>query len=155
MAVDFKSYRTWNELPENDQLLIERAKKNQTRAYAPYSKFNVGASILLSDGTFVDGFNIENASYPMCICAERVAIGNAMVNHPEMVINSIAVIAGDTDEPAFPCGACRQVIYEMEYRQKTPIRVIIASNSGHVIISDNAGILLPNSFRPDFLIEKR
>lgn len=148
----FRSYQSLDELDADDRSLVKRAMENRSRAYAPYSKFKVGAAIKLSDGSIADGFNIENASYPMCICAERVAIGNALVRIPEMQIKSLAVIAGHTEEPAFPCGACRQVMYEMEYRQGESYRVIIASDSGHVIIAESAKALLPYSFRPDFLI---
>ena len=151
----FQSYDSWNELGEKYQILLQKALSNQANAYAPYSNFKVGAAIQLSDGSLVDGFNIENASYPLCVCAERVAIGNALVNGMGKKIKVLAVIGGTSKTPAFPCGACRQVMYEMEYRQGTPYKVIMASPSGKVILVDSPSELLPYSFGPDFLIEKR
>lgn len=95
-----------------DENLIEVAKKYRENAHAPYSKFKVGAAVLTSSGKIFGGCNIENASYPAGICAERTAIFKA-VSEGEKNISAIAIIA-DTDEPCAPCGICRQVMAEFK-----------------------------------------
>ncbi|WP_163526199.1 cytidine deaminase [Halobacillus ihumii] len=94
----------------NKEKLIQEAKAIRERAYVPYSKFKVGASLLTMDGTLYTGCNIENAAYPVTCCAERVAIFKAIADgHHEF--KEIAVVA-DTERPVPPCGACRQVMSE-------------------------------------------
>ena len=90
--------------------LISRALKMRDKAYAPYSKFNVGATLLTASGKAFDGVNVENASFGMTICAERAAVA-AAVAAGERKFTSIA-IATDSPEPAVPCGACRQILAE-------------------------------------------
>lgn len=92
--------------------LLRSAKKAMKNAYAPYSKFRVGAAILLSNGQIFSGCNVENASYGMTNCAERTAIFAAVAElGPEIEIRAVSVV-NDQDVPCSPCGACRQVIYE-------------------------------------------
>jgi cytidine deaminase len=92
--------------------LLRSAKKVVKNAYAPYSKFRVGAAILLSNGKIFSGCNVENASYGMTNCAERTAIFNAVARiGPKIEIRAISVV-NDQGVPCSPCGACRQVIYE-------------------------------------------
>ncbi len=94
-------------------LLIEEAKKAREKSYSPYSKFKVGAAALMRDGRIFHGANIENSSYPLCMCAERNAIYNAMNNgYKKEDFLALALIA-DTEGPVTPCGACRQVISEL------------------------------------------
>ena len=94
-----------------EQQLIEEAKKAREMAYVPYSKFQVGAALLTSDGRVFRGCNIENAAYSMCNCAERTALFKAY-SEGERDFTMMAVIA-DSDRPVTPCGACRQVISEL------------------------------------------
>jgi cytidine deaminase len=92
--------------------LLRSAKKVMKNAHAPYSKFRVGAAILLSNGEIFSGCNVENASYGMTICAERTAIFSAVAQlGPKIEICAVAV-TNDHRVPCSPCGACRQVIYE-------------------------------------------
>jgi cytidine deaminase len=92
--------------------LMQSAKKVMKNAHAPYSKFHVGAAILLSNGKIFSGCNVENASYGMTNCAERTAIFSAVAAlGPKIEIRSVAVV-NDHGVPCSPCGACRQVIYE-------------------------------------------
>jgi cytidine deaminase len=96
----------------NDQLLLARAEAAAKRAYAPYSKFAVGAAILLDDGRIFEGCNVENISYGLTNCAERTAIFSAVAasdRKPKIV--AVACVNGDSQECS-PCGACRQVIAE-------------------------------------------
>jgi cytidine deaminase len=93
--------------------LLERAKHARERAYAPYSRFKVGAALLTKDGSVFDGCNVENASYGLCNCAERTAFFSAVAaGYTRDQFAALAVI-GDTDGPIAPCGACRQVIIEL------------------------------------------
>lgn len=92
--------------------LLRSAKKAMKNAHAPYSKFRVGAAILLSNGKVFNGCNVENASYGMTNCAERTAIFSAVAQlGPKIEIRAVSV-ANDHGVPCSPCGACRQVIYE-------------------------------------------
>ena len=93
--------------------LINEAIKARELSYSPYSNFKVGASLLCKDGTIFKGSNVENASYPLCMCAERNAIYNAMMNgYKKDDFLALAVVA-DTEEVCSPCGSCRQVIHEL------------------------------------------
>ena len=118
--------------------LIEAARQAREKAYAPYSKFKVGAAVLTSDGKIYTGCNIENASYGMSNCAERTAIFKA-VSEGETKLEALAVI-GDTNAPISPCGACRQVIAEFGIKQ-----VAMANLKGGVKIV-TLEELLPISF---------
>jgi cytidine deaminase len=98
--------------PPDRAQLIDAAKAAMKNAYAPYSKFRVGAAVLTSAGQIFTGCNVENASYGMTNCAERTAIFSAVAaNGPKLEIRAVAVI-NDRRVPSSPCGACRQVIYE-------------------------------------------
>jgi len=108
--------------------LIAVAWEARERAYAPYSNFKVGAALLSADGQVFQGCNVENISYGLTICAERVAIG-AAVAQGVTKFDRVAVVA-DTKEPVSPCGACRQVL--AEFGVKT---IILANKQGSVAFS--------------------
>ncbi|CAN0595740.1 unnamed protein product, partial [Ectocarpus sp. 12 AP-2014] len=112
ISFDITIYDSFDELKAEDQSLMTAAIQARQRAYAPYSSFNVGASILLDNGEIVEGNNQENASYPSGLCAERVAIFYAGANYPGVKIKAIAITAAslnhEVNEPAAPCGNCRQ-----------------------------------------------
>lgn len=137
-------------LESSDQLLIELAVKQGKKAYAPYSKFYVGAAVLLSNGKIITGCNQENASYPLCLCAERVALFSAHTQYPNIPIEKIAIIAinpnNKVEKPISPCGACRQVIRESEIRSKKDIQLILKGETDKVLIFDSIKTLLPFSF---------
>jgi len=119
--------------------LIERAKKARENAYAPYSKFKVGAAILTEDGEVYTGVNVENASFGLTVCAERVALFKA-VSDGKRSFKAIAVVV-NTEEPVPPCGACRQVLSEFG-----DMEVIMANLKGDVKIA-RLRDLLPDSFK--------
>lgn len=98
---------------EQSNKLIEEAKKAMEKSYSPYSKFKVGAAILTKDGHIFQGANIENASYGLCMCAERNALYHAMMAGYHKNDFSMIAVIGNTDEPISPCGACRQVMSEL------------------------------------------
>ena len=128
-----------NTVKEKFKKLIKEAEKARKRAYTPYSKFKVGAAVLCDDGKIFTGCNIENASFGLALCAERVAIFKA-VSEGSTKFEAIAVI-GDTDKPCSPCGACRQVISEFDEN----IPLIMANLKGDVKIK-KIGDLLPEAF---------
>lgn len=142
-------------LSQNDQNLLQLATDALEDAYAPYSHFSVGAALLLQNGKTTKGSNMENASYPMCLCAERAAIAAASSEYPNIPFQSIAITVRHADKviqkPAAPCGACRQVLFEVENRYKHPIRIILRGQTGPVYIFESAKDLLPLSFDNSFL----
>ncbi len=97
----------------NMEQLLERAGVAREKAYAPYSKFKVGAALLTHDGHVFDGCNVENASYGLCNCAERTAFFSAIAAGYQRDQFAALAVIGDTDGPIAPCGACRQVIIEL------------------------------------------
>ena len=122
--------------------LLERAKNARERAYAPYSRFKVGAALLTKDGSVFDGCNVENASYGLCNCAERTAFFSAVAaGYSRDQFTALAVI-GDTDGPIAPCGACRQVIIELGGPELT----IRLGNLNGVIRDTTAREQLPDAF---------
>jgi cytidine deaminase len=122
--------------------LVEAAAGARERAYAPYSRFRVGAAVRASDGRVFTGCNVENASYGLSVCAERVAVFDAIA-HGAREIDSIAVCT-DAAQPAPPCGACRQVIAEFA-RDAT----IVLANAAGTRVATRLSELLPNPFRLD------
>ena len=127
--------------------LIEKAKEARKLSYSPYSHFAVGASLLCKDGRVFIGTNVENSSYPLCMCAERNALYNAMMNGVKKEDMVALALAADTDEPCSPCGACRQVISEL-FPKKAPI--YMANMKGDVQ-ETNIDELLPYAFSEDAL----
>lgn len=126
----------------NKQDLILYATKARELSYSPYSNFKVGAALLCKDGKVFYGSNIENASYPLCMCAERNAIYNAMMDgYKKDDFVALALIA-DSSEPCAPCGACRQVMSELLHLD-TP--VYMANMKGE-LISTTVKDLLPYAF---------
>lgn len=146
------------ELPQQDQTLLAMAKSALKDSYSPYSNFKVGAAVLLSNGKMLGGSNQENASYPLCLCAERVALATAASQYPQEAVHAIAVTAYNASQkvsqPVSPCGACRQVILETELRFHQDIRIILQGEEGPVYVLDKAKDLLPLSFDGSFLIGK-
>lgn len=139
----------YSELNDTDRMLVEKAKEMTKNSYCPYSKFHVGAALLLSNGEVVGGANQENAAFPSGTCAERSAIFYAHANYPEAKFESLAIAAftnGDfVAEPAAPCGACRQAILEYETLAGKPIRILLAAKD-FVYAIDGIGSLLPLCF---------
>jgi cytidine deaminase len=123
--------------------LQSAAKQAAGRAYAPYSKFTVGAAILTDSGKIYSGCNVENASYGLTNCAERTAIFNAVAAGEKKLRLRCVVVYTPTKTATAPCGACRQVIYEFGPQARV---VSICDSKQHVDVSINA--LLPGAFGP-------
>jgi len=148
-------YTDASELSQNDQELLRDAAAARENAYAPYSKFKVGAAVLLENGEVVIGNNQENASYPSGLCAERVAIFHAGAKYPGVAIKAIAISAAsskqEVGEPAAPCGNCRQSIIEYEQKQRAPISLLMSSDTGPIYKCNSTSDILPLAFNSSFL----
>ncbi|HEY9221530.1 MAG TPA: cytidine deaminase [Lutibacter sp.] len=135
--------------------LMNKAIEAKQNAYAPYSKFKVGAALLLEDGTIITGNNQENAAYPSGICAERVAIWKVSSDFPDKKILKLAISASSSSqilkEPVAPCGACRQTLSEYEIKQKDKIEVYFMGEEGEIIKTESVLDLLPIAFDKTFL----
>ena len=149
LVIEYKEYLDKEELSKEDSLLLERAAIAAKEAYAPYSNFNVGAALLLSNGEIIAANNQENAAYPSGLCAERVAIFYANAKYPNASIVSLAVTASvngkPRETPTYPCGACRQVMAESEKRAGAPIRIVVGGEKVIQVI-ESTGSLLPFVF---------
>jgi len=155
ITTSFTIFDNLKELPEEIQDLMNQAVDIRKKAYAPYSKFRVGAALLLDNGKIVLGSNQENAAYPSGLCAERVAIFHAGSVYPEAKIVKMAITAASdtnpTTAPIPPCGSCRQSIAEYEIKQDTPIEIYFMGEIGEVYKSSSLKNLLPLMFDKKFL----
>lgn len=138
------------ELSEADASLVQRAMDATRRSYAPYSRFSVGAAILLSDGNVVEGANQENVAYPSGTCAERSACFYAHARYPDAAFEKIAIAARGTDgefvqTPIVPCGACRQALLEYEMLAGHPVEVLLVGRD-KVFRIPSVAWLLPLAF---------
>lgn len=143
-------YDSIEALDPGDSALLAEARKVTAAAYAPYSRFNVGAVARMANGQTVAGTNQENASYPAGLCAERVLLSSAATLFPNMAIETMAIsyhnMNGESDHPISPCGICRQSLSEYQERTKHPIRLLLSGMQGKIYVIENAGMLLPLSF---------
>lgn len=148
-------YDSCEELPQDVQDLMEQAIEARDKAYAPYSKFKVGAAVLLDNGQVIPGSNQENASYPSGLCAERTAIFYAGALYPDAKFLKIALSAKSINHrvisPIPPCGSCRQAIAEYEVKQESPIEIFFMGETGKVVKSHSLKELLPLIFDNSYL----
>ena len=147
---------SFEELNELDQKLVKAAKEATIRAYAPFSKYQVGAAILLDNGKIVEGSNQENAAYPSGLCAERTAAFYASSANPGIAFKKIAIAArissgvetdpetGFQKNPVSPCGGCRQAL--MEYEHLYGDIEVILYGADKIYIFPSIKSLLPHSF---------
>lgn len=152
LSITIKAHASRETLSPADQQLVDAANGALNTAYAPYSQFRVGASLLLEDGTVVIGSNQENAAYPSGLCAERVAFFSAGSQHPDKRILAVAIATSyPLDQPISPCGACRQVMAEYELKQNAPIRVLLIAHDGSINEISAVRDLLPMYFSGEWL----
>ena len=140
---------TWSK-----ETLIAAAREAATKAYAPYSKFHVGAALGFSDGSVVTGANVENASYGMTLCAETVAVGKALSEEWRGKLEAVAVIGGKAGavgagNPVTPCGRCRQMLHELAALGESDPVVWCVGDAEVLELALSA--LLPRSFGPSSL----
>jgi len=146
----FQLFPNWQSLNPEEILLVNKAFEAMDKAYAPYSKFKVGAALLLEDGQIIQGNNQENIAYPSGLCAERVALFHAGAQFPGIAVQIICIVAkGDLmpiSQLLSPCGACRQVMLESENRQNKPLRVILVNQDNRTMCINTIQDLLPFGF---------
>lgn len=152
---NYKVYSGIDELPEDQQWLLNEAREVTAQAYAPYSNFQVGAVAKMANGEIITGSNQENASFPVGLCAERVLLASISSLFPRIPIDTIAISYKSdnhkSDHPISPCGICRQSLQEFEGRVKHPVQLILGGMTGPVYIIDSASRLLPLAFTSDEL----
>lgn len=129
IKISYQEFDNIDDLETRDKALVEAAMEAMKNSYAPYSNFNVGAALRLEDDTIVIGANQENAAYPSGLCAERTALFYAGAKYPDLGITTLALCAGQNgvvcDNPATPCGACRQVMAQYQRKLGRPMQIIM------------------------------
>ena len=152
---NYKVYDNISELPEDQQWLLNEAREVTSNAYAPYSKFQVGAVARMANGEIVAGSNQENASFPVGLCAERVLLASVSSLFPKVPIETIAISYKSehqkSDHPISPCGICRQSLQEFEGRVSHSVQLILGGMEGPVYVIDSASRLLPLAFTSEEL----
>ena len=155
IKIAFEEYSSIHELNGLDQSLCLEAVNATANSHSPYSKFKVGAALLLQSGKIIHGSNQENVAYPSGLCAERVALFHWGATHPNDPIETIAITAYtdnfELTKPVTPCGSCLQVMAEYEKKQGKPIRVILYCIDGPVWITNGIESFLPFLFFEDRL----
>ncbi|MBP7184138.1 MAG: cytidine deaminase [Saprospiraceae bacterium] len=155
IEVEVEEFLNISELNDQDVDLIQNAKNAIALSYSPYSKFRVGAAALLDNGKVLLGSNQENASYSLCMCAERVLLGYISSLYPQSKIISMAITASNKENPVkvpiSPCGACRQVLSEKEDMQNQSFSLILHGETGKVYKLNSCKSLLPLSFDNSYL----
>jgi cytidine deaminase len=132
--------------------LIEAARAAAANAWAPYSRFSVGAALLLADGSIVTGANVENSSYGLSLCAETVAVARASADGRMRDVVAVGIVGGMTGqdgvEPILPCGRCRQILNEAAQAGKRDLKVWCSGLTGGPIAEYSLAELLPHAFGP-------
>ncbi|MDC7999639.1 cytidine deaminase [Aequorivita todarodis] len=155
IEIQLEVFETVSELPKDIQELMNKAQQARENAYAPYSRFRVGAALRLASGEIVLGSNQENAAFPSGLCAERVAVFSAGANFPNETITDLAITvraeSHEVTEAIAPCGACRQSLAEYEQKQKSPINIYFTGETGEIIKVASVMDLLPLGFDAKYL----
>ncbi len=154
ILIQYQEIVNFDLLSDIDKKMIDKAQEISNVAYAPYSQFQVGASVLLENNIIITGNNQENSSFPCGICAERVALFTAKANYKDINIKKVAITAFSKnftlEEPVGPCGLCRQVLLEYELKQDTDIEILLFDSEKIIKIS-TAKYLLPLYFKENKL----
>lgn len=156
LQIDYETLHLEN-LSRIEKILFEESKNARLNAYAPYSQFLVGCSVLLENGEIYKGNNQENAAYPSGLCAERSVLYWLGANLPNQKIKKIFIVGGskentDMEKVVPPCGSCRQSILEYEIKQNKPIEIYFSSLSGDKVYKiQSIKELLPFTFDSSFL----
>lgn len=150
--IRYNTYAHLDELEETDKKLIAKAIEIAQKSHSPYSRFPVGAAVLLENGEIYAGNNQENIAFPSGTCAERTVLNYVHGNFPNVAIRTMAITALRTTTifPITPCGFCRQVMVEMERLQSHKIRVLLHKISGLTYEFEATTDLLPLSFEDQF-----
>ena len=152
---EYEEFETKEALVSEDLALLHAAYEAVGTAFAPYSKFKVGAAARLSNGQIILGSNQESASYPVGICAERNLLNSIGSQFPNETIQAMAISylpnGVESDHPLSPCGMCRQSLLDYEIRYNGPIKLILAGKTGKVMIISSASQILPFGFTGSIL----
>lgn len=148
IEIIFEEIEYFDGLAETEQVLLNKAIEIAHKSYSPYSDFPVGAAVLLDNGQIFAGNNQENIAFPSGTCAERTVLNFVHANFPENTIDLMAIVTlkNSQENPASPCGFCRQVMVEMERIQEKPIRVLLHKLNANTFIFDSVSNLLPLAF---------
>lgn len=146
MDISYEHYANLEELPEADRTLVAEAVEATANANAPYSNFHVGAAVRLRSGNTYHASNFESEVFPAGLCAERSLLFYIEANYANDPVESLAIASNPSERECYPCGQCRQVIVDVERRQKSPIRVIMSGANSATIV-DSAEKLLPFTFK--------
>ena len=150
IEIPYEEFSSLTELSQQEQDLLATAAEAAKNSYSPYSKFHVGAALLLENDEIITGNNQENAAYPTGLCAERVAFFYSGAKFPNVPIKTVAITAYSEEisvnSPVPPCGDCRQAMIEYEERYDKKIRVIMRGASGKIIVFNQVSDLLPFHF---------
>ena len=146
LDISYEHYASIAELEELDRSLVAEAEEATKMANAPYSNFHVGAAVRLKSGHTLHASNFESEVYPAGLCAERSLLFYVEANYANDPIEALAIASVPSERECYPCGQCRQVIVDVERRQKSAIRVIM-SGAGTATVVDSAEKLLPFTFK--------
>lgn len=150
LTINYSVAQNASECSMSERALLQAAERASRNSHSPYSKFRVGAALLLEDSSVIEGSNQENASFPVGLCAERTALAAKLSIAPKKKIKAIAIRVKsefkNIDQPGAPCGICRQVLLEQEKIQNADIRVIMQGETGHILIFNSVKDLLPFHF---------
>jgi len=148
--IEYGYFETEKGLSSEQIKLVKKAEEACQSAYAPYSEFKVGAAVLLDNGKIILGNNQENAAYPSGLCAERVALFAAKSIYPDAQVIQLAIVSDgdliDKDQFLTPCGACRQVMAEVQNRQNNTFQITLKNPDGSFIVFEKVDDLLPLIF---------
>ena len=144
--IDYEHYDSLQDLPAQDYALVQAARAAAESAHAPYSHFKVGAATRLSSGEIISAANCESEVFPSGMCAERSLIYFHASNYADDAIDALSIVSSDSERECYPCGACRQALFDAEQRQNTPIRILMASSNTATVV-ESAQELLPFTFK--------
>lgn len=150
ISLTVKVYDSPDELRVDEKELIDEARQALDKSYSPYSHFRVGGAALLANGATLSAANQENASYPICVCAEVALLSACSSVYPGVAISKIAITTRSSsqpsDSPKAPCGQCRQTLLEFEARGGSNIEIILAGDTGPIYKLASVKDLLPLHF---------
>lgn len=146
LKICYEHYDSLEEMSQSDREVVLAAQEATRRAYAPYSHFNVGAAARLRSGRIICGSNSESEVFPSGLCAERTLLYHWQANHADDAVEVLAIASDPSERECYPCGGCRQVIVDVERRQKSPMRIIMWGNGTASALS-SAELLLPFTFK--------
>lgn len=142
----YDTHESLDTLPTEELKLVTQARKALTKSYSPFSCYKVGAAARLESGRILTASNQESEVFPSGLCAERTLLFAHMASEPEDRVVALAIVSDPSERECYPCGACRQVMADVQSRQKSPFKVIMCSAASATVV-DDVSDLLPLSFK--------